>query len=148
MVLTSSHCPHCLSVLASNEQQESVKHRAVIVEAVRRLRRHHGSVSQTPGSGLPHWGHAAFTQDAVRSPAERDAADPAQVLLPLPALWPPDRELLATVLTRSVQEARSAVSEGGNHQRILGVWDGNEDEMFEGEVEKFFTFSEFVGCFF
>lgn len=102
---------HCIFVLARNAQQPSVKHQAATVEPEHRLGRHHGSVSQTPGSGLPHWGHAAFSQDAVRSPAERDAADAAQVLLSLPALWLPDHELLATVLARSVQEAGKAVSQ-------------------------------------
>lgn len=100
--------PHCVFVLVAER-------RAAIVEPEPRLGRHHGSVSQAPGSGLPRRCHAAFPQDAVRSPAERDAADAAQVLLSLPALRLPGagHELLATVLTRSVQEARSAVSQGG-----------------------------------
>lgn len=100
-------------MLASNALQPSVKHQAATVEPEPRLGRHHGSVSQSPGSSLPRWGHAAFPQDAVRSPAKRDAADAAPVLLSLPALWLPGRELLTTVLAQSVQEARSAVSQGG-----------------------------------
>lgn len=101
--------------LCAREQRAAAERRTAIVEPEPRLGRHHGSVSQAPGSGLPRRGHAAFPQDAVRSPAERDAADAAQVLLSLPALRLPGagHELLATVLTWSVQEARSAVSQGG-----------------------------------
>lgn len=104
---------HCTIVSLCWQGTRRVKHRAAIVEPEPRSGRHHGSVSQTPGSGPPRRGHASFPQDAVRSPAERDAADAAQVLLSLPALWLPDHELLATVLARAVQEARSAVSQGG-----------------------------------
>lgn len=101
--------------LCARKQRAAAECRAAIVEPEPRLGRHHGPVSQAPGAGLPRRGHAAFPQDAVRSPAERDAADAAQVLLSLPALRLPGagHELLATVLARSVQEARSAVSQGG-----------------------------------
>lgn len=119
--------------LCARKQQPSVKHQAAIVKPEPCLGRHHGSVSQTPGSALPRWGHAAFAQDAVRSPAQRDAADAAQVLLPLPALGLPSHELLATVLARSVQEARSAVSQEGCPGGFWEFW-----MAFKREVYLFF----------
>ena len=79
-----------------------------------------GTVAGASRRGSSLWGYATLSQDGVRPPPGRAAP---QVLLSLPALqlsWE-SNELLASVLTESVQEARAAVSVEGQSERLSCV---------------------------
>lgn len=80
--------------------------------------RQDGTVADASRRGPSFWGYATLSQDGVRPPPGRTAP---QVLLSLPALQlsRESDELLAPLLTESVQEARSAVSVGDGQRVCL-----------------------------